>query len=94
MKHFLVVLQWLAAPVVITAALLVWPPYRVAVSLWRWYRRPRAERDAITAQERQQRSRGRDVVELAIRAELLAHGLPDTVENRTRLSGRYWRRVR
>lgn len=94
MKTAAIWLQWLAAPLVITTAALILPPYWIARELWRWYRRPRAERDAITAQEHAARNGDWERVQTAIRAELLAHGLPDTPENRARLAGRYWRRVR
>jgi len=70
-------------------------PFLIARKIWRWYRLPLEQRLAIRAKEREQFERSWEEVEAIIRAELIAHGLPDTPANRARLnSTRAWRRKR
>jgi hypothetical protein len=71
---------------------LVVIPFYVARSLFRWWRLPQWKRDAINRESRLATEHGWEQVENVIRAELMAHGLRDTPENRVKLNSTRSRR--
>jgi hypothetical protein len=83
-----------AGPLVLMYWLLVLTPLLVVRKIWRWYRLPQHRRDAINANERVAWDHNWDAVDTLVRAELIAHGLPDTPANRAKLNSRKIRRRR
>lgn len=65
-------------------------PFLILRNAWRWYRTPLHIRQRKQAAEQRRSAAAWVAIEHATRAELLAHGLMDTPENRVRLhhSGR------
>lgn len=97
-KNIDILRNWLSLltfPVVALYWIGVLAPLLVVRKIWRWYRLPLEQRLAIRAKEREQFERRWEEVEVILKAELIAHGLPDTPANRARLnSARAWRRKR
>lgn len=87
-------LSLLAMPIVVMFMLCVELPFLVARKIWRWYRLPQHRRDAINANEQVAWDHSWEGVETLVRAELIAHGLPDTPANRAKLNSRRIRRRR
>jgi hypothetical protein len=69
-------------------------PFLIARRIWRWYRLPQHKRDAINANEQVAWDHNWEGVDALVRAELIAHGLPDTPANRAKLSSGKIRRRR
>ena len=87
-------LQLLALPFVILWTGLVWVPFLVLRKVVRWYRLPLHQREAINAESRRKLEADWDRVEQIIQAELRAHRLMDTPENRVRINSTMQRRRR
>jgi hypothetical protein len=66
-------------------AAMVLVPLMIIGNVWRWYRTPVSVRRRKEAAEQRRSAAAWDAIEQATRAELLAHGLIDTPENRVRL---------
>lgn len=78
-------LELAAFPFVAVVAAFVVVPCWVATSWWRWHRAGAKVHDRVTRQRRDQAVAAWQAIDAATRAELLAHGLMDTPENRARL---------
>jgi len=87
-------LQLLAMPFMVLWAALVWVPFLVLRKVVRWYRLPQHERDAINAESRRKLEADWEQVEQVIQAELRAHRLMDTPENRVRINSTMQKRRR
>lgn len=72
-------------PCVAVFAGFVLVPYWAASSWWRWHRAGAKVHDRVARQRRDQAVAAWQAIDAATRAELLAHGLMDTPENRARL---------
>jgi hypothetical protein len=86
-------LQLLAFPFFLMWGALVLLPFLVLRKVVRWYRLPQHERDAINARERAKRLRDYEQLEAIIQAELRAHRLMDTPENRVRIKSAIQKRL-
>jgi hypothetical protein len=84
----------LTGPIVLMYWLCVLTPFLVVRKIWRWYRLPQHKRDAINANKAVAWQHNWDGVEALVRAELIAHGLPDTPANRAKLNSGKTRRRR
>jgi|GEM_PF-4650175 len=87
-------LSLVTGPLVLMYWLTVLAPLLVLRKIWRWYRLPQHKRDAINANEQVAWDHNWDAVDTLVRAELIAHGLPDTPANRAKLNSRKIRRRR
>lgn len=85
-------LSLMTMPLWILFAFGLYVPFLVARKIWRWYRLPQHRRDAINANQRVAIEHGWDRVETLVQAELAAHQLLDTPENRVRLNSSRARR--
>lgn len=89
-----ILLSFLAMPLWVVVMFWAGIPFLVLRRIYRWYRLPQVQRDAINANRAIAHRYGWQQVETVIKAELLAHGLPDTPANRARLNSGIRRRQR
>lgn len=82
----------LALPAIAAWCFLVYVPFCIVRHVFRWYQMPQWKRDSINARSRAEKEHAYEQVEAAIRAELLAHRLMDTPQNRTRINSTMQRR--
>ena len=73
---------------------MVWIPFLLLRKVVRWYRLPQHERDVINTESRRKLEADWVQVERVIQAELRAHRLMDTPENRVRINSTMQKRRR
>jgi len=76
----------LAFPFIALWTAMVWIPFQMLRKVVRWYRLPQHKRDAINVESRRKLKADWEQVEQVIKAELRAHRLMDTPENRVRIN--------
>lgn len=84
----------LAFPFICLWTAMVRIPLLVLRKVVRWYRLPQHQRDAINVESRRKREADWEQVEQVIQAELRAHRLMDTPENRVRINSTMQKRRR